>query len=249
MNRREFVEAIGAATALATAEALAAAPAEFDPLEKSIAELSSAQAQGRASAESLTQGYLRRIERYDRRGPALRAVLAVNPQALEAARALDAERRAGRLRGPLHGIPLLIKDNIETRDPLPTTAGSLALAARGTGRCPGRRAAARRRCGDPRQDKSERMGQLPLHSLGQRLERRRRPDPRPSTRPAIPRAPARGPRQAPPPAVCRRRRLRDRRLDLAPASIDGLVGLKPTVGLVSGVGWSRSPRARTPPDP
>src|SRR5689334_6749118 len=129
MNRREFVEAIGAATALATAEALAAAPAEFDPVEKSIAELSAAQAQGRVSAESLTQSYLRRIERYDRRGPALRAVLAVNPQALEAARALDAQRRAGRLRGPLHGIPLLIKDNVETRDPLPTTAGSLALAA------------------------------------------------------------------------------------------------------------------------
>src|SRR6185437_15276490 len=72
--------------------------------------------------------YLRRIERYDRHGPKLGAVLAVNPQALAAARALDAERRAGKVRGPLHGIPLLLKDNIETRDPLPTTAGSLALS-------------------------------------------------------------------------------------------------------------------------
>src|SRR6185312_1855029 len=132
MNRREFVEAIGAATALATAEAFAAAPPEFDPVEKSIAELSSAQAQGRASAESLTQSYLRRIERYDRRGPALRAVLAVNPQALEAARALDAERRAGRLRGPLHGIPLLIKDNVEPRDtrPMPRSPRSCAPPVR-----------------------------------------------------------------------------------------------------------------------
>ena len=114
MNRREFVEAIGAATALATAEALAAAPAEFDPLEKSIAELSSAQAQGRASAESLTQAYLARIAQVDRAGPTLRSVIALNPNAAEEARAMDAERRAGRLRGPLHGVPLLIKDNIET---------------------------------------------------------------------------------------------------------------------------------------
>src|SRR5262249_18719274 len=65
---------------------------------------------------------------YDRQGPKLGAVLAVNPDALGAARNLDAARRAGRILGPLHGIPLLIKDNIETRDPLPTTAGSLALA-------------------------------------------------------------------------------------------------------------------------
>jgi amidase len=127
MNRREFVETLGGA-ALVAAGAAGASASEFDPAEKSIAELSRAQQSGQVSAEALTGSYLERIERYDRRGPALGAVLAVNPQALEAARALDAERRTGRLRGALHGIPLLLKDNIETRDPLPTTAGSLALA-------------------------------------------------------------------------------------------------------------------------
>jgi amidase len=133
MNRREFVEAIGTVALATVGEGVGAAPAagggDFDPAERSIAELSRAQQQGRSSAESLTHSYLRRIERYDRQGPKLGAVLAVNPQALADARALDAERRAGKLRGPLHGIPLLLKDNIETRDPLPTTAGSLALAA------------------------------------------------------------------------------------------------------------------------
>ena len=131
MNRREFLEGVSAAAVAAGSATAAAATAstEYDPVEKSIAELSDAQAHAAVSAEALTQAYLRRIERYDRQGPKIGAVLAVNPDALSAARALDAERRAGKLRGPLHGIPLLIKDNIETRDPLPTTAGSLALAS------------------------------------------------------------------------------------------------------------------------
>ena len=143
MNRRDFVESLGAAAIAAGSGSAAAAPlsppgdtsghatdhdGEFDIVEKSIAELARAQADGRASAESLTRAYLRRIEQYDRAGPKLGAVLAVNPEALASARALDAARRAGKLQGPLHGIPLLLKDNIETRDPLPTTAGSLALA-------------------------------------------------------------------------------------------------------------------------
>ena len=131
MNRREFLEGVSAAAVAAGSATAAAATAstEYDPVEKSIAELSDAQAHAVVSAEALTQAYLRRIERYDRQGPKIGAVLALNPDALSAARALDAERRAGKLRGPLHGIPLLIKDNIETRDPLPTTAGSLALAS------------------------------------------------------------------------------------------------------------------------
>ena len=82
---------------------------------------------GHLSSEALVKRYLARIDALDRRGPALRAVLAVNPGAIAQARALDRERREHRIRGPLHGIPLLIKDNIETRDPMPTTAGSLAL--------------------------------------------------------------------------------------------------------------------------
>lgn len=133
MNRRQFVGGIGvlAAAAGATGAAAQAATAasEFDVREQSIAQLGRAQADGRVSAESLTHSYLARIERYDRKGPQLRAVLAVNPRALQDARALDAARRAGKLHGPLHGIPIILKDNIETLDPLPTTAGSLALAA------------------------------------------------------------------------------------------------------------------------
>ena len=140
MNRREFVGAVAALSVTAAGNAAAAqasaasasaanSAADFDPSEKSIAQLSQAQAQGAVSAEALTHSYLRRVERYDRVGPKLGAVLAVNPDAPAAARVLDAERRAGKLRGPLHGIPVLIKDNIETRDPMPTTAGSLALAA------------------------------------------------------------------------------------------------------------------------
>jgi amidase len=133
MNRREFLETLSATAVAAGGVTTNAAPAgtgaEFDPSEKSLTQLSEAQAQGALSAETLTHSYLRRIERYDRQGPKLGAVLAVNPDALNAARALDVERRAGKLRGPLHGMPLLIKDNIETRDPLPTTAGSLALAS------------------------------------------------------------------------------------------------------------------------
>jgi amidase len=102
--------------------------------ERSIDELAADFAAGRTTSERATRGYLARIDAIDRAGPALRSVIAVNPDAVEQARALDAERRAGRVRGPLHGVPLLIKDNIDTRDPMPTTAGSLALKDNVTGR-------------------------------------------------------------------------------------------------------------------
>src|SRR5437016_11692468 len=75
----------------------------------------------------LTRHFLERIEAYDRRGPRLNAVLEVNPEALEIAEALDRERASGAIRGPLHGIPVLLKDNIATADRLHTSAGSLAL--------------------------------------------------------------------------------------------------------------------------
>jgi len=94
--------------------------------EASIAELQALMESGAATSEALTAAYLERIAAMDRQGPTLRAVIALTPDALEQARLLDAERAAGRVRGPLHGVPVLLKDNIESRE-LPTTAGSLAL--------------------------------------------------------------------------------------------------------------------------
>lgn len=82
----------------------------------------------RITSAYLVRSYLARIEALDRHGPAIRAVLSINPNALEDAKRLDAERARSGARGPLHGIPILIKDNIESKEPLPTTAGSLALA-------------------------------------------------------------------------------------------------------------------------
>ena len=76
------------------------------------------------TALELTEAYLRRIERLD---PLLHAVIETNPEALDIAARRDAERRSGRVRGPLHGIPILVKDNIATNDAMETTAGSLAL--------------------------------------------------------------------------------------------------------------------------
>ena len=112
--------------------AIAATP--FDVVGKNIAQLAGAQAQGHVTSLQLVDAYLARIARMDRAGPALQSVLALNPDARAQARVLDKERAAGHLRGLLHGIPLLIKDNIETADPMPTTAGSLALAANRGGR-------------------------------------------------------------------------------------------------------------------
>jgi amidase len=113
-----------AATAASTASA---APAPFDLEEMTIARLTEAIRSGRETARSLTEKYLARIEATNTRGPELRAVIEVNPEALAIADALDAERRAKGPRGPLHGIPILLKDNIATADRMTTTAGSLAL--------------------------------------------------------------------------------------------------------------------------
>src|SRR5262249_2967955 len=106
----------------------------YDVEEKSIAQLQADMTSGAVTSEQLVQAYLDRIERIDRNGPSLNSVLALNPNALEQARALDAERAAGHVRGPLHGIPILLKDNTEGADPIATTAGSLALAGNVTNR-------------------------------------------------------------------------------------------------------------------
>lgn len=147
MDRRNFVRvgAVAGAVALGgkrlSAEVLAAdahkvprspAPpfdvAAFELEETTIADLQTAMTAGRMTARSITQAYLNRIEELDRKGPALGHVIETNPDALSIADSLDAERKAGRVRGPLHGIPILIKDNIDTADRMTTTAGSLALA-------------------------------------------------------------------------------------------------------------------------
>lgn len=99
----------------------------FELAELTIRELQTATASGRYTSRRLVELYLRRIDEIDRSGPALRSIIEVNPDALRIADQLDAERRQRGARGPLHGIPLVIKDNIDTADRMTTTAGSLAL--------------------------------------------------------------------------------------------------------------------------
>ena len=142
LSRRDFLRVSGAAGALAVAEPRGAggfgppAPAGrqepvegggFALAETTIADLQEGLAGGAWTTRSIVEAYLDRIDRIDRDGPGLRAVLETDPDALAVADRLDRERRAGRLRGPLHGIPVLLKDNIDTADGMTTTAGSLAL--------------------------------------------------------------------------------------------------------------------------
>ncbi|HEX9781411.1 MAG TPA: amidase family protein, partial [Opitutaceae bacterium] len=101
--------------------------ARFHFAEATIEQLQAQMEAGELTAHALTSAYLARITAIDRAGPTLRAVIEINPDALTIARQLDAERAAGKVRGPLHGIPVLIKDNIATADRMETTAGSLAL--------------------------------------------------------------------------------------------------------------------------
>jgi amidase len=96
--------------------------------EGSLPEIAASLAAGEITSEALVTSYLARIDTIDRSGPTLQSVLTVNPAALDAARASDARRAAGKALGPLDGVPILLKDNIETADAMPTTAGALALA-------------------------------------------------------------------------------------------------------------------------
>jgi len=100
----------------------------FDLEEATIVQLQADMVEGKRTARSITGQYLARIESLDRKGPNLRHVLETNPDALSIADGLDRERKARGVRGPLHGIPILLKDNIDTADRMTTTAGSLALA-------------------------------------------------------------------------------------------------------------------------
>jgi amidase len=125
MDRRDFVLAAGVAALAAPGIGLAKTAATIEEL--TLVDIAAAFADGRLTSRRLTQAYLDRIDSLDRRGPHLRAVLETNPQALDSAEQLDRERRAHGPRGPLHGVPVLIKDNVETADHMMTTAGSLAL--------------------------------------------------------------------------------------------------------------------------
>jgi len=121
-----FVVALGVAIA-APLRPAGQQPIQFDVTGKSIAELQDALTSRQVTSHQIVAGYLARIAAYDQAGPRINAFITVNEGAMAAADALDAERQGGRVRGPLHGIPLVIKDNYDTKD-LPTTGGSLALA-------------------------------------------------------------------------------------------------------------------------
>ena len=99
----------------------------MDLPEFTIAEAQAAFERGEWTAARLADSYLQRISKIDRSGPMLRSMIEVNPDAGAIAEALDAERRCGRVRGPLHGVPVVVKDSIDTADKMMTTAGSLAL--------------------------------------------------------------------------------------------------------------------------
>ena len=101
--------------------------AAFELDEITISQLADGMSSGKYTARAIAEKYLARIEAIDRHGPALNSVIEINPDALEIAEKLDAERKEKGARGPLHGIPILLKDNLDTADKMMTTAGSLAL--------------------------------------------------------------------------------------------------------------------------
>jgi len=111
----------------AVASAWAGDVPAFELDETTISELQDAMKSGKLTSRSITEKYLARIDQIDKQGPAINAIIELNPDALSIADALDKERTAKGARGPLHGIPMLVKDNIDTADKMMTTAGSLAL--------------------------------------------------------------------------------------------------------------------------
>ena len=132
--RRKFLQssvalAIAASATVMGNNAMAATKltAILDVVEADIVSLQAAMQSGKTTSQALVRAYLARIRSIDKSGPRINAVIELNPDAISIARALDRERKDGKLRGPLHGIPVLIKDNIATKDAMQTTAGSLAL--------------------------------------------------------------------------------------------------------------------------
>lgn len=143
MDRRDMLKASALAPVIVAASGVPTARAQgggaggatppstvgpFDLDEASVADLRSAMRSGQRTAASIAQAYLERMDAVDRTGPAIQAVIERNPDAMALAEALDRERREKGVRGPLHGIPVLLKDNIDTGDRMRTSAGSLALA-------------------------------------------------------------------------------------------------------------------------
>jgi amidase len=134
MSKR-IIGGIALAFALIAAPSAAKKAPALVPIEEvSAADLLDQLKSGKTTSEALVRAYLARIAAMDRAGPKLRAIISLNSDAIAQAKTLDAERKAGKLRGPLHGLPILVKDNIETKDLMPTTAGSLALKDNITGR-------------------------------------------------------------------------------------------------------------------
>lgn len=128
MDRRDLLRCSLLAGGAALARTLAAPQKAFELEEATVTDLQARMKSGEITAQSLAERYLARIDEIDKRGPAVNAIIELNPDALAIAAALDKERREKGPRGPLHGIPVLIKDNIDTADRMMTTAGSLALA-------------------------------------------------------------------------------------------------------------------------
>src|SRR5438067_10220572 len=130
ITRRKFIGAAAGGSAALLTGGLAsllrptASAAGFQFVEATIPQLQAAMASGMLTSAGLTMGYINRIQSLN---PTLHAVIELNPNAVAIATALDNERRAGNVRGPLHGIPLLVKDNIATKDNMQTTAGSLVI--------------------------------------------------------------------------------------------------------------------------
>lgn len=138
MKRRNFIQNIGfVGAAVPVLSACSPSPknestdtntpTNFPLSEITIDELQQKMSSGELTARAIAEMYLKRIEAIDKSGPTINSIIQLNPDALTIADALDAERKAGKVRGPMHGIPVIIKDNIDSADKMMTTAGALAL--------------------------------------------------------------------------------------------------------------------------